>query len=47
MNIMLVRGCGVSIIVNDPLNLQMWIEWILAKGGVPEITRFEDPCQGE
>ena len=44
--IFLVRGCNVSLIVSNPSNLQGWIQWILARGGRPEVIRYDDVCEG-
>jgi hypothetical protein len=42
----LVQGCNVSLVVTNPVNLQAWIQWIIARGGVPKVVRYDDVCEG-
>ncbi len=35
----LVRGCGVTFLCASGRSMQEWIEYIVFRGGVPEVER--------
>ncbi len=38
----LIKGCGVSIICYSLRSIYEWVDEILAKGGVPTVSRYEE-----